>query len=113
MGRGNFSPTKKREVADKLLRWLKTNNIETWVKTLPVFVQASEELGEEIFNLWKAYELLRSMGRVALNCGNGKKGAHVVDYTPLALPIPEGIAVCDKNNCPILKVITEILSVKG
>ncbi len=112
MGSHNFSPIKKRQVADKLLKWLKDNDIETWVKTYSVFVQASEELNEEIFNLWKAYELLRSMGRVVLNCGNGKKGAHVVDYTPLALPIPEGIVVCSKSSCPFLKVIPEIFGAR-
>lgn len=103
MGRGKSSPIKKRAVADSLLKWLKENSIKTWPKTYTVFLQASEELNEEIFDLWKAYELLRSMGRVALNCGNGRKGAHVVDYTPLAKPISEDAVLCNRDDCPILK----------
>ncbi len=103
MGRGNFSPTKKRQVADKFLNWLKVKNIKTWPKTYAVLGQASEELDEEIFNLWKAYELLRSMGRIVLNCGNGQKGAHVVDYTLLAKPISEDAVLCNREDCPILK----------
>ncbi len=107
MGRGSSNPTVKRQVADKLLKWLKDNNIETWVKTYTVFSQASRELEEEIFSLWKAYELLRSMGRIALNCGNGQKGAHVVDYTPLANPISEDVVLCNRESCPILKDLSK------
>ena len=104
----NFSPTRKRQVADKLLNWLKDKEIQTWAKTHTVFLQASEELDEEIFNLWKAYELLRSMGRVALNCGNGMKGANVLDYTPLVIPISEEAVLCNRGNCPILEQLESI-----
>lgn len=110
---GNLSPIKKRQVADKLLKWLKDNDIKTWGKTYTVFLQASEELNEEIFDLWKAYELLRSMGRVELNCGNGKKGAYVVDYMPLAIPISESATLCNRNNCPILKSIGTVFNLEG
>ncbi len=80
-----LSPLQRKEIADKFLAWLKEKNITTCDKSYTVIEQCSNDLNEQIFELWRGYELLRTMGRIELNCPNGKKGFHVIDYTPLSV----------------------------
>ena len=79
-----LSPLQRKEIAEKLLAWLKGKNITNCESSYKVIRQCSEEIHEQIYDLWKAYELLRIMGRLELNNPNGKRGFHVIDFTPLA-----------------------------
>jgi hypothetical protein len=84
MGKG-ITPAYKREIADKFLKWLVTNN-EFWCsKTSVVVRKASDELDIPMYDMWKGYKLLRTMGRLALNNPNGKQGFSIIDETPLTI----------------------------
>lgn len=80
-----LSPLQRKDTAERLLVWLKENNITSCPKTYDILCQCSEAIDEPVFDLWKAYGLLRIMGRIELNCPNGKKGFRVLDYTSLAV----------------------------
>jgi len=47
------------------------------------------------------------MARIEMNCPNGKKGFHVLDYNPLAISLPDrpNVPICEMRSCPILKMI--------
>jgi len=57
--------------------------MDVWPCTWAMIDQAAKGLQEEIYEVWKGYHLLRTMERIELNSGNGRKGGHVVDFTPL------------------------------
>lgn len=96
-----MKPTEKRVAADKLLAWLKGNNIKTTNDTHKTLSQCRLD-GYQMFDLWKGYEVLRIMGRVELNNPNGRKGFHVLSYKPLAktLELKSSERICNVDNCP-------------
>lgn len=102
------SPTKRRESADKLLDWLKRYEIKEWSKTYGLLCSASDALNEEVYMLWKAFDLLLILGRIERISPNGKKGCRVISYAPLTKPVPSDAVICKRDNCPILKRIGEI-----
>lgn len=81
----SLSPLQKKEIADKFLKWLKDNNITTCEKSYNTIKQCSESINKQIYDLWKAFDLLRIMGRIELNNPNGKYGFRIIDYTPLSV----------------------------
>lgn len=102
------SLTYRREVADKALLYLKGKGITTCGDTSKMLDEVSVAIGEEKFNLWKGFELLRMMGRVEYNNPNGRRGFKVFDYSPLVLGIPDrpsSSAFCDVNTCPVVKTL--------
>lgn len=102
------SITYRREVADKILLYLKEHNISSCANSHAMLSEIAEAIDEPLFNLWKAYELLRIMARLELNSPNGKKGFHVLDYSPITSGLPDrptNIRLCNKDNCPILKLL--------
>lgn len=80
-----LSPLQRKDLAEKLLKWLQENGVASCASTSNLLDRAAQELDEQKFHLWRAYELLRMMGRVELNNPNGRKGFRVLDYTPLAV----------------------------
>lgn len=80
-----MTPLKRKEIAEKFLAWLKVNDISNCKNTYDVIKRCSEEIDEQIYDLWKAYDLLRIMGRIELNNPNGRRGFSVLDYTPLSV----------------------------
>ena len=80
-----LSPLQRKELAERLLVWLKDKGIDDCSNTHSTLTQCGEEIDEPLFNLWKAYELLRIMGRIELNNPNGRKGFRVLDFTPLSV----------------------------
>ncbi len=80
-----MTPLRLKDIAEKFLVWLKDNNISVCPKTYDVIKKCSEEIDEPIYDLWKAYNLLRTMGRIELQNPNGKYGFRVLDYTPLSV----------------------------
>ena len=108
MSRG-LTPIQKRSIAEKFLLWLKDNNISWWDKTYLLLREASEELEEEVFNLWKAFDLLIILGRIERNNPNGQKGCRVVSHTLLTEPVPNDAVICNRQNCPIIKNIDGLL----
>ncbi len=107
MSRG-LTPAQKRGIADKLLRWLKDNDTKSWANTYLILREASSALDEEVFNLWKAFDLLLILGRIERISPNGRKGARVISYAPLTKPVPSDAVICSRANCPILKNIEKI-----
>jgi len=97
----------KRGVADKMLVYLKEQNIVTCADTYKMLSQISEVINEPLHILWKAYELLRPMARLELNSLNGRKGFRVLSYDPLASALPDrpSVLICEAQRCPILKAI--------
>lgn len=79
-----LNATHQREIADRLLRWLKERGMDVWPRTSVMIHDSAQGLHEEVFQVWKGYDLLRAMGRIELNCANGRKGGQVVDFTPLS-----------------------------
>jgi hypothetical protein len=80
-----LSPSQKKDIADRFLLWLKDNKITTCRSTYNTIKQCSEKINEQIYDLWRAFDLLKTMGRVELNSPNGKYGFYVIDYTPLSI----------------------------
>lgn len=70
--------------------------------------EISGTTGEELPDLWKAYNLLRTLARLELNSPNGKKGFRVLDYTPISVGLPDrpNLPICDARRCPVLKLLT-------
>ena len=105
-----LSPLQKRAIAERFLSWLREKNILSWPNTYSIIVRAADALDEEIYNLWKAYDLLVILGRLERISPNGRKGCRVLLYTPLTKPVPNEAIICNKQNCPILKQIGEIFN---
>jgi hypothetical protein len=99
----SIKSAQRREIADKILAWLKEHEIGTCDKTYVCLRDCSESIGESLFDCWKGYDLLRIMGRVELNNPNGRRGFKVLSFSPLSLPISPAIPICDIKHCPILK----------
>ena len=97
----------RREIADKLLVYLKEHTVSSCDNTYELLKVVSEAIDEPLFVLWKGYELLRIMARIEMNSPNGRKGFHVLDYNPLAIALPDrpSVPVCEARQCPILKMI--------
>ena len=97
----------RREVADKMLVYLKENEISSCDNTYNLLHKISEVIDEPLFMIWRGYELLRIMARIEMNCPNGKKGFRILDYNPLALSLPDrpNVPVCEVMSCPILKML--------
>ena len=110
MSRG-LMPAKKREIADKFLLWLKRGDIKQWDKTYTLLLEASESLNEEVYNLWKAFDLLVILGRIERISPNGRKGCRVISFTLLTKPVRSDAVICNRKNCPILKNIEGLLEV--
>ncbi len=83
--RMTLTPLQKKEVAEKFLKYLEDNGIASSPKTYDTVKAASEAIDEPIYFVWRAFKLLRIMGRVELNRPDGKKGFRVLDYTPLSV----------------------------
>ena len=82
-----LSPIQRKDIADKLLSWLKANNISNCPKTYDILRQCSEEIDENLYDLWRAFDLLIILGRIERNNPNGKYGFTVLDYSPLSVVI--------------------------
>lgn len=99
----NIKSNQRRDIADKMLLWLKDNGIDNCTNTHETLTQCADGIDEPLFNVWKGYELLRILGRLEPNSPNGRKGFKVVDYNPLSLPATPAVPICDVRHCPILK----------
>lgn len=76
----------RRDLADRLLIWLKAKKLKRWGVNHTLFFEFSEEVNEPLYDVWKAYDLLRYTGRLGLNNPNGRKGGYVISFTPLSKP---------------------------
>lgn len=103
-----LSPAQKRQIADNFLFWLKDSNIKRWNNTFLLLTEAGEALNCEVYNLWKAHDLLITLGRIERISPNGRKGCRIVSYASLTKPVASDATICSKENCPILKHIAEI-----
>ncbi len=99
----------RREIADKMLVYLKKNNIKSCTKSYEVLEAIAESIDEPLFDVWKGYELLRIMARIELNNPNGRKGFRVLAYNPIALGLPDrpSVPICEAGNCPIWKILNK------
>ena len=88
-----LSPLQRKEIADKFLLWLRDHNIRECDHTYDLIRQGAEGIGEQPHNIWKAYDLLRLMGRIELKNPNGKHGFRVIDYTRLSVLVLKSNAV--------------------
>ncbi len=82
-----MTPLRRKEIADKFLTWLKENNISTCDKSYDVIKKCSNEIDEPTYEIWKAYDLLRILGRIELNNPNGRHGFNVLDFSPLSVVV--------------------------
>lgn len=104
------SPTRRRDSADKLLLWLKQHYpYKQWGNTYLILREASEALDEEVYMLWRAFDLLLMLGRVERISPNGKKGCRILSYVPLTKAVRSDAIICNRKNCPILKNIGTLL----
>lgn len=103
-----LSPFQKRQVAEKFLAWLKKNNTKSWDSTYLILIEASEAINEAVYDLWKAHDLLITLGKIERISPNGRKGCRVANYAPLTKPIPSEALICSRDNCPIMKRVLEI-----
>lgn len=101
----------KRELANKLIKYLtdkycqpNTNVIPVWDNTSKMIHEASEVLNEQPFDIWKVYDLLRVLGRIELNNPNGRKGGRLINNTPVELPLNIN-KKCDSKRCPLVKAM--------
>jgi hypothetical protein len=101
----NIKPTQKREIADKMLVWLREHGIQTCSNTHDVLSECAVGINEHLYDVWKGYDLLRILGRLELNIPTGRKGFKVLDYSPLFLPAKPAVPICDIKHCPILKKV--------
>lgn len=88
----SMTPADKRALADRLLTWLKAQGPQSWTRTYEILVKAAVDLDTEIFQLWKAYDVLLVMGRVERTIPH-KSAGRVLDTRPLsepAAPSPTG-----------------------
>jgi len=73
----------KRKLADELLIWLKENDLKNWSNNSNIIHNFAGDHSVQIYEVWKAFELLRFCGRLIYNNPNGRKGAHVESFTPI------------------------------
>jgi hypothetical protein len=100
----------KRELANTLMYWLKQNYnygsplYPLWENISAMLDRASESLHEHKYDLWQVHDLLRALGRIELNCPNGRKGGHLANDTPVELPLMTE-RKCDPHRCPIVTAV--------
>lgn len=100
-----LSNQSKRELANKMIEWLKsTYPNRRWDNTSVMADMVSEALGEHKYDIWKVHDLLRVLGRIELNSPNGRKGGRLVNDTPVELPLITE-RKCEPNRCPIVKTV--------
>lgn len=80
-----LSPLQRKELAEKLLAWLKEKGIDNCANAHDTLQQCGENIDKPLYDMWKAYELLRIMGRIELKNPNGRRGFRVLDFTPLSV----------------------------
>ena len=73
----------KRKLADELLLWLKERDLRVWDSNSDMLHIFSLNHDVQVYECWKAFELLRFCGRVIYNNSNGRKGAHIESFTPI------------------------------
>ncbi len=73
----------KRKLADELLLWLKEQDLQNWTDNSGMIRQFAGEHSCQVYEVWKAFELLRFCGRIIYNNPNGRKGAHVESFIPI------------------------------
>ena len=103
----------KRDTADKLLVWLSELNgsgYTSWSHATDMVHRAAGALDEEPYDIWKAYDLLRAVGRIVMISPNGRKGGYVADFTPLAKTVEVSAVLCSAASCPILRSIKGVFS---
>ncbi|KKN62588.1 hypothetical protein LCGC14_0509990 [marine sediment metagenome] len=98
----------KRDIADKMLVWLKDSDFASWLDATNMIHQVAKAIDEEPYDVWKAYDILRSVRRIELRSPNGRKGGYVADFTPLAKTVEVRATLCNAASCPILKSIREV-----
>lgn len=98
----------RRDLADKLLAWLKANKLERWPSNHDVLTKFSGEASEPLYDVWKAHELLRNVGRIGLVCPNGRKGGYIISCTPISKPVEQQFDV-SKLKIELLKGILKDL----
>lgn len=101
----NLSRTEKRLIANALLEWLVVKKHKIWLNNYDILHNFATERGYHLFDVWKAYHLLRDVGRIEPNNPNGRKGAHVVSYAPIEKSIPSTQRLCSYDNCPVLDAV--------
>lgn len=89
----------KRRLADNLLRYLVRQPQRSWPDSHTIIEAAAKELGHQCFECWRAYDLLRIMGRIQLNNPNGRHGFQILDTTPLSMP---GISVISTKPTDVI-----------
>src|SRR3990167_1181530 len=73
----------KRKLADELLLWLKERDLGNWASNLVMIHDFALLHDVQVYECWKAFELLRFCGRIIYNNPNGRKGAHVESFMPI------------------------------
>ena len=73
----------KRKLADELLNWLKDANLKSWDGNSDMIHSFAGDHSVQVYECWKAFELLRFCGRIIYNNPNGRKGAHIESFTPI------------------------------
>ncbi len=105
-----LSNFRKRELANKLIEYVKANSwlrilgCPAWDTTSGMIHEASEALNEHPYDIWKVHDLLRVLGRIELNNPNGRKGGRLINNTPVELPLQTN-RKCEPNRCPIVKAM--------
>ncbi len=100
-----LTAAEKRNAATRLLEWLKETGTTNWPNTYEMIQKASSALDEEIYTLWKAFDLLIVLGRLERNSPSGQKGARVEHWTPIEAPAPAHVVECKPENCPVLETL--------
>jgi len=95
----------KLTMAGSLLAWLQGTKLETWPSNGQMLEAASDALKVQKCDLWKAFDLLITLGRFERNNPNGRFGGHVADWTPVELPLPASADICRPETCPVLKAL--------
>ena len=74
---------RKRKLADELLLWLKERDLGNWDSNSIMLHDFALLQNVQVYEGWKAFELLRFCGRIIYNNPNGRKGAHVESFTQI------------------------------
>lgn len=74
--------TQRAAIANELLAWFKKQGITGANLSYPYVDDFARSKQHELFESWKAWDLLREAGRIASHAGPGWK---VVDFTPIVL----------------------------
>lgn len=69
-------------IANELLVWLKEQGITGAYLSYPYVGEFIKSKGHDVFEVWKAWDLLKEAGRLSPDHRHGWK---VLDFTPIAL----------------------------